>query len=511
MALWESQSCICYSQQLQPSRTSDFADAKKNQKSAEIEKVTQSTKPEKAPEIEKVKPELKEASSDSATSTSPTPAGRVVTLEQAHELAAENNPSFKNVKEQIYQAEMDVQQAWGMLLPNLTATGSITLNDREIGQSEMMGEIDPSAISPDAHPATPDVLREIGAMFSQDRLIQERWGRAFGFSANIAIFNPRSIPGIQIANELSDKTRVEGQVAKNALLLAVTNAYFQVNSLKTLIEVAEENRSIAQEFLRLSQAQKRVGQSTKIDVLRAQIQVTTAEKELANARDGYQHALSTLGNLIGIKGEFSTAPVQQIDSSVDTVERSVTRALKNRVELKAANLEQSIADLSETEAWMQWLPSFDATFLWDYNSTPIFSDQNASWKLIFGAKWDLFKGGTRIAELNKRASQIRMANNSHNQVELDIRKEVEQSYLEVNKQKRNLELAEQKLLLAEQNHKLVSKQYEVGMASSLELADASTEFASARTNKVYNQLQYEIAVVGMNKAIGIYHPLSKDE
>jgi outer membrane protein TolC len=278
--------------------------------------------------------------------------------------------------------------------------------------------------------------------------------------------------------------------------------------MREMIAAASENLESARHFQRLSEARMGVGQSNKIDVLRARLRVMDAEKDLANAKDGYEKAKIALARLVGIEERFDIVDPEAAAPISGKVDELTERALENRVELEVAALDREIAERSETEAWMQWLPAFDATYAWNWSSAGGLADANDSWMLIFGAKWDLFMGGSRIAEIKSRKSSIRMAGYGREQLVQDIRQEVEQGYLNVKQQRRNLELAGEQVRVAEQNEYFVTRQYEVGMASSLDLVNAAGELSDKRIAMVLDRLEYDIAVLTLRKAVGGYHALA---
>ncbi len=431
------------------------------------------------------------------------PPVQTISLAEAQDMATKNNPSLRNMDELVYLADTTINTAWSMLLPNLSANGAVIRHQREI----KVGFPDFSTMQP-SDPSGFLRPEDFGTMGVSEITMQEKWTKSFGFTANMTLFNPRSIPLIQNAYDNTDKTRLEVQRLKNDLLFAVTSAYYQAHSMQEMIRVWEENLKIAEEFKRQSEARLQAGQSTTIDVLRAEIQLMDAQKELANAEDAHEMAKTAIAYLIGIEGDFVIAGPEQVSSINDDLDTLKERALKERVDLKEATIAGEMAKRSKTETWMKWLPAFDVTYDWSWNSSAGFAGENDSWMLIFGAKWNLFEGGGRIAELKSRESQIRMTQNSYDQLSLDIRQEVEQSYLDVNKKQRNVEMAEKQVALAEENHKLVSRQYEVGLVPSLDLLNASTELANLRTTQVIERLQYDISLLALRRAVGEYHSLA---
>jgi heterocyst glycolipid deposition protein len=430
-----------------------------------------------------------------------TKAIEVLTLAEAQAMTARNNPTMKNIAEVIVQADAMIQSAWSMLLPNINARASIIRNQKEntmdfpnFADMTMADFMDPEATIP---------MNEI--------VIQDLWGKSFGFSANMALFNPRSLPLIKMAYNSSEQTRMKAKMQKNEMLFAVTSAYYQVHSIKEMIRVDEENLKIAQQFRRQSESRLKAGQTTRIDVLRAEIQVVEAEKQLANDKDASTMSMTALGYLIGVEGPFEIAGPEQVVSASSSLEQMTVHAIDNRAELKDAALGQEIARRAKIDTWMRWLPSFDVTYDWSWNSASGFSGENTVWMIIFGAKWSLLEGGGRIAELKTNKSKIRMAQNSYEQLSLDIKREVETSHQQVGKQQRNVEVAQKQVELAEENHRLISRQYDAGLVTSLDVLSAATELARKRIIQVIERLNYDIAVLTLQKAAGEYHSLSASE
>lgn len=412
-------------------------------------------------------------------------ARRIITLEHAQRMAAQINPNMKNSDESIIQADVFILSAWSMLLPNISGNASITRNQREIGFpfQDQNGNV-------------------------EEIVVQDLWNRSLGFSVNMALFNPRSIPAIKMAYDDTDRTRLQAQMQKNDLLFKVTSTYYQIHSIKELIGVYETNLNTAKEFQKRSEAQKRAGQSTNIDVLRAQIEVMDAERNLENAKDSYEMAKTALAYLIGQEGDFEIEGPSKVDVETGNVEEVKKQALAKRAEIQAAEITKRIADRGEIEVWMRWLPSFEVTYNWSWNSAGGFAGENDSWMLIFGAKWSLLEGGSRISEIQKKKSMTRVAENEIENLKLRIREEVDTSFMELKKRKRNLEFGQKQVALAEENHHLVNRQYQVGLVTSLDVVAASSELAAKRINQVIERLEYDIAVLNLKKNAGEYHSLS---
>ncbi|RJO71861.1 MAG: TolC family protein [Myxococcales bacterium] len=425
--------------------------------------------------------------------------GPVVTLEQARKLALQFNPSIQNVGERIYQSEMLIYKAWAMLLPSFSADGSVTLNDKKV------------AIEfPDLTNVDPADLLAGGDLPLSESVIQERWGQNVGFTANMAIFNARSIPLLKNAYDNEDFARASGRHQKSDLLFAVASAYYQINSAKEMVKAAEQNLENAREFLRLSRARLDVGQATKIDLLRAELDVKEQEKQLKNAQDAHALAKTALSYLIGVKEPYETAVPEPVAAVQDGRNALIEKALTDRLDLRAAHLAEEMTQREKIDTWVKWVPTFDVTYNWMWDSAAGFSGEHDSWRLIFGAKWDLLDGGLRIAELYERDSKIREAANNSRQLDLNIRQEVDTNLRELAKSRRNVEMAGEQARLAEETHHLVTRQYEIGLATSLDVLAARTQLGNARVGLIMEKLQHDLNALTLNKAVGEYDPLLKE-
>ncbi len=416
----------------------------------------------------------------------------IVTLEDALKLAMENNPSIKNIDETINKSKVVTRMAWAILLPKLSAEGSVIRNDSEI----LMSLPDSSQVSNGGDP--PMV----------DSVISEELGHNYSFTANTTLFNARSIPLLKNAYDNVELSLKQGRHQRNDLLFLVSTTYYQVHSAKELETVARQDLENAREFLRLNSALKQVGQATRLDVLRSESSLLEAEKNLSNAVDMVKLAKTALAYLTGIEGDYTISRPKAAEPVIGGFNELVEKALSDRLDLKAAETAYRIAKRDRIETLTKWIPNFDLTYVWEHTSAEGFAGKHDSWHVILGAKWAILDGGIKLAELAEDEINIRIARNNMRQLDLNVRETTERSLLEIDKRRRNIKLADKQVAFAEEGYRLVNKQYEVGLATSLDVLDAFTGLSKARVNRVLEELNYELAVLSLNKAVGEYHPLS---
>jgi outer membrane protein TolC len=425
---------------------------------------------------------------------------RKLTLARARAIAISRNPSVKNVDEEIYRATALIQRAWAIVLPRLKADASITRNSAEavLDTNEMAAGL------AQALGVTPPP----GGFGLPQTVIQEKWAKTFGVSANLTLFTARAFPLIKNAYDNRALQRHRGRHTRHELLFAVARAFYQVRSARELVRVGQDNLVTSRQFLRQAEARKIVGRGTKIDVLRAEIQLVNAEKELENALDTLTLARTALGTLLDLGEPFVVAdPTSPTEPRGDL--RQLTRtALGSRLDLKTLEAARHIARRDVQDTTLMWVPDLDVTYNWRWMSSEGFSGEQDTWQLIFGARWSLLEGGERIAEVRRKRSSLRTADNNIKDRMLAVKNEVKQSHTELARARRNVRVAEKQLQLAEENHRLVSKQYDVGIVTSLDLQSATNQLTRARIGQVIEKLAHEQAVLDLQRVTGEYSELA---
>ncbi len=419
----------------------------------------------------------------------------VITLKEAQDKALLHTHDIKTLRELKYQSDMAVYQAWSMLLPNIAAEGSIIRNQHEVVVALPTGQTLPSG-----EPAPP-----------MEIVIQDLWAKSVGFGINLMLFNPQSIPIIKLAKDSVEKQRLQNQIAKNEILFAVTSAYYQVYAMEEMIKAAEENVAVAEIFLKHATHLKNAGQATKIDTNRAEMQVLNAKQGLEDTLFAQKQALVALKFLIGEDKEFELQGPEELAPSEKNLEALQQDAANRRLELKEASIQRAMAERARKQTLTKFLPVFDATYSWSWSSAGGFTGSNVNWMLIFGAKWTLLQGGYRIAEYQSRKSQIRMAEINAEKIVHQLKQEVETNYIKMRQHQRDVDMAEQKAELAENNYQLISKQFDAGIISSLEVSNASSELASSKLIRVYKRLLYDLSVLTLEKSAGEYNSLALSE
>ena len=396
-----------------------------------------------------------------------------VTLSRAQRLALSRHPTAANIKERVIQARVLTRRAWASLLPSLSANAAIRRNSMAIDlKLPRPGEPDGTSTT------TPPEIDWLQVPF------QDLWSKSFGFTASMVLLKAAAYPGLRGAYTNLELQHKRGRYDRNELAHAVAVVFYQVRSAEELVRAAQEDLDSARRFLREARVRRDVGQATRIDQLRAEIQVNAAEQRLQDARDSVRLSKNALRTLTGLGRDFTLAsPPRQRDPGAD-LSRLEQLALRDRLDLRALDLNLVIAKRQREATLTRWIPEINATFDWTYQSAAGFAGDNDTWRLIFSGRWSILEGGDRVALMAEHASQIRTLRNQKRLKRLQIREEVRARKLELDQARRNLALSGRQLALAQTTHDLVKEQYNQGLATSLDVQSALTELQRRRTGEV---------------------------
>ncbi len=424
---------------------------------------------------------------------------QALTLDDALKLAAANNPDLKEIDEVVLRAEVGIQRAWSVLLPNLGANAAITRNDSEV---KLPSDGDLAALDAGCTAGDQALCDELAA--TRQIVIQERWMRSAGLTASMTLLSPRSIPLIINGHASYQTARRQARHARAELFYAVAAAYYAVVQAEKLTAVAEKGLERADEYLKLAQNRFKVGAGIEVDVLRAKMERADAEKVRIQAHTGYQLAQQALGFLIGVTPPLVLTPPAAPALPEAQKKDWVKQAVETREDLRAAEQTIAIAERSELEAWLGFLPNTYVQGSYDWTSASGFSGDETSWRVMFVAEWPLFEGSRKIADIRERRSRIRSARLASRRLRDQIANEVREAWLKREDAHSQLLASRTKAELAKENYRLIKRQYGVGLADNLSMLDASTALLQAEQSLAVDELSEKLSVLTLRQRLGLY-------
>ncbi|MDY6820748.1 MAG: TolC family protein [Deferribacterota bacterium] len=316
----------------------------------------------------------------------------------------------------------------------------------------------------------------------------------------------REFIGISIASKNIKRSKYEIERVAEEYLMAVVNAYFAVLISKRNVEIAEENRIRLESHRKDALKRYKVGEDTKTVLLRAEAELSGSESDLERAQNNLEYAKIYLARLVGIKNGYHIDEVELKEREKNEIPFLLKTAYENRPEMKQVKLDEIISDKQISYAKSAFFPdlgiegSYSDT---DYDPETM-ADELAEESAYIGVTLTLpiFEGGFRVADVAQAKARRREASLSYFDTKKTVTVEVKEAYLDLKTERRNLEYYKDQLAFARENYRLMSKQFQVGLASSVDYIDANTLLLTSErqvNNAYYN---YQLSIARLEKAKG---------
>lgn len=400
---------------------------------------------------------------------------------------SENNTSIKISEEEFKQAKADFRQTNAMFLPNITASHTAI--------------------------ATTNPLMAFGSKLNQEILTQNDFSPALlndpsqieNYATKFEIQQPLiNFDGMfqrKAAKSKMEAMALKTERTQDYLVFEVEKAYMQLQLAYKAVDVLDKALEAANANKKLADNSFKQGYLQRSDVLNVEVRVTEVQNQLQSAKSNVQNASNYLSFLMNDETYVVYTPTDEL--TVSTFEMEDKSISENRSDIKAMELASDAYEAMNKADKMAFLPRLNAFGSYELYDDQIFqADANG---YLFGAQlsWDIFQGSKRFGKAQKSKSEFEKS-------KLEYKQYVSQSNLELNKAKRALLDAENKLKLtalaleqSEESLRIRTNRFKEGLEKTSDLLMADTQFAQ-------KQLEYYQTIFEYNYAQAYLQFLTKE-
>jgi len=374
-----------------------------------------------------------------------------LTFHDAMARAVAVNNSVERARADVGIAEANRQQLLSNVLPRITATGTTQRNSESV--SFRNGDQSTTVLAQNDW--------NYRVTMSQPIFAGRRELRAYS-QAKIGVQNAQiGVGGTEDAVLL--------RVASN--FLAAVNAGSRMAIEQRNIEIAQKRRGQASAFYQ-------AGESTKVDVLRADTAIKAAQRLLAVAQQSREDAISRLRVDLDLDGAIDVVSPDHPLPSLPDESALVTRAEESRPDVDIARNNLQVARLEVQKQRGFWLPTvtFNGGFINQKSQFP--APRYAFGALNFNVP--ILQSGeveARVAAAREREIQAKLDLES---TQVDAREDVRNAFTALREAETSLGLAKEQLAAAEAEYSQVFELYRAQEATSLDVASSEASLAEAR-------------------------------
>lgn len=320
-----------------------------------------------------------------------------------------------------------------------------------------------------------------------------------------SLFDLSAIRRFQAAQTTLSSAQAESEQVSDEVAGLTAESYLAALRAEANREQAESNVTLAEALLNLAVSQKAAGTGTGIEVTRAGVQLANERQRLLEAQQEVRRAHLRLASLIGV--EFGV--MLELSDTLDfapleplSVDEAIRVALQTRADLKAQRWREQSARLNYQATRAERFPS--VVGFADYGSIGLGPGRAIPTRSYgLSVRIPIFDGGRRDA---RRAESLSLwqqetiqTDDLRRQIELDVRLSLDR----LQSAQEQVHVAEQGLVLAENELAQARRRYEAGVTTSLELTDAQTRLIRAKDNHLAAVFNYHLATIGVARAIGV--------
>jgi len=456
-----------------------------------------------------------------------------LTLQEAIELAEQNNRLLQIAHLQVEVLETIQQEAESTLLPRLFVGANLTYQsleevefvNRQIENSEaelkdfIRDRI--SALVPSRFPPLTEreiellnnfANQAIDAIIDSTRVLDLTQSTSLPLSATVGVAYDLDIWGgrsaaVQAARRQVEVGNLEVQLRREDIHLLVKEAYYDLQEADQLVRISEAALDNALEILSDAQALQTGGVGTQLDVQRTLVLVADTRQALETASTLQKNARRRLVERLGISEntEITAADPIEIAGTWDlSLEESIVNAYENRLELDQLLLEREVSQRQEqvvraiNRPQLSLFARYSVLNVLDAPFNPGFVDGYGVGATLL---WNFYDGGATNARVNREQINQQIIENQFAEARDQIRLQVEENYNLLQANRANIETASLALEVAQEVLRKSTLGFNAGVTTQLEVTTAQTDLTRAETNLVRSILNYNRALAALQRVV----------
>jgi outer membrane protein TolC len=411
--------------------------------------------------------------------------GEPLTLERAVTLATEQNESALSAQARAEAAQARVARARAFFFPRLTVTGSYTRRPRE-------------------------TTRQVGEEQVVVQAINALGGTAI---ARLTLFDARGFPLYQAAKKDSEATAQDAVETRRQVGFQAANGFLATLGLQQVVEASERRLVFARQSLEEARARARAGLASTNDVTRSELDVASAESQLAESVGQAETSRLELGYLLvaSVEGPLAAPETLLTEASrpVDSFMGLADKAEERRPDILSAKLRVEAQEALAREPLARLFPSLSASAQYRFTNEAGLAGHNFDGFFTLDLTWTVFDGGERYADRRERLALARALELEATARTRRVDVAVERARVALRTSQSALALNEVAVKAARQNAEETSILYRQGLASSLSLSDAQVRQFEAEVALARARYALGTALLELRAAVGL-DPLGKE-
>jgi outer membrane protein len=416
----------------------------------------------------------------------------IYSLDDLYRLALERSETIKIAEEDFSLSRFEKDRALSHLLPTFSAFGEHTRYNEEKRQTGFLLQ--------------PDYTNE--------------WGLKLNETLSLG---GREFTSYRISKEGVKKSGFDLHAIKEGYLYDIATQYYIVLRAERGLEIAAANVERLTKHREASKRRLEVGEATKTVLLRAEAELAGAQSDLIKAESDLKIGKTILAKTVGISGNYEVSePRAGVDYKLPadallaieiiTQECKLTTtdclkeiALSERAEIKSLTIQKDIANDEVKAAQSSYWPDLSIEGVYVRQENEPSSSFELNERIYGGVRLDFpfFEWGRKRAEVGTARGRLKQAEYGLRDLENTIKREVENSYYIFIREGSVLKHLQAELEFARENYESITKQFQYGLADSIDAIDANTLLVTSERDLVNAEYIYQLSLLRLKRVTGI--------
>lgn len=306
------------------------------------------------------------------------------------------------------------------------------------------------------------------------------------------IFQSALFSNYGLKNNLEKSTLEELNLYKQELIKEIKTAYYQYLQASKIVDLYRGTLSLVEENIRVSDLLFKNDIATKDVIFRAKAEKLKIDQKLSSANEKYVLAKSYFNFLLNrdLEENITIENVFELPTNSISIQEAEKQALQKRREIQQLehliNASNNLIDLSSAN----YYPAINFVFDYGYQGENYsFNENDDYWMASTVLSWNLFNGFQDSEKRQQSVLDTKTREAQLLELKNHIRLQVKEAYHNLETSKKNYELSKEQEKFTKESFNIISKKYEEGMASQIELIDA-------RVNKTNSEITTIVSYYG---------------
>ena len=401
--------------------------------------------------------------------------GDPLDLDKAIDIALKMNPSIMGYQYTMKAREAQLGQARSGFFPKVDGSAGFTRN------FEVNNTRDPY------YGALLDQYNQNVANVTLKQMLFDFW---------------RTPTDVNIGRLNVESSRRDVDNSLNTIANTVKSSYYGVLKAKRSRDVNLEVVDQYAKHFRIAFVFFEAGKKPKYDVTKAELDLSNARLTLINTENDLKVAWVNLNNAMGIDsdGEYAIHDNLAFEKYEITLEDALKTAHRARPDLKSLEAQRESAEKAVARAKQEYYPQVNGNA--QYNFAGSRYPLGQGWYAGVALSVNLFDGLSTTNKVAEAQANKQSIDAKISAMKLQIMLDVKQAWLGLAKARQTIDTTNVQIRQATENLEIANLRYDAGLATPLEVTDATVTYSQAKLANINALFDYKVARANIEKAMG---------